>query len=93
MWKICEVFFNDKPCPSGHRRGAWSHVAVLLKENWKKHFSRYEKSSSHVSAVLMKTNAHIKDALSIIDKETTEEKNRSNDSILEINKSCPLFRS
>ena len=64
MCKICEVFFSDKPCPSSHRRGAWSHVAVLLKENPKKHFSRCEKLSAHVNAVLMKTSAGIEDALS-----------------------------
>ena len=36
MCKISEVSFSDKPCPSGRRRGAWSHVAMLLKENLKK---------------------------------------------------------
>ena len=59
-------------------RGAWSHVAVLIKENPKKHFSRHEKLSAHVKAVLMKTNAHIKDALSKSNKKTTEEKKRLN---------------
>ena len=74
MCKIWEVLFSDKPCPSGRRRGACSHVAVLLKENPKKHFSRHEKSFAHVNAVLMKISAHIRDALSISDKKTTEEK-------------------
>ena len=64
MYKICEVFFSDKPCKSGCGRGTWSHVAVLLKENPKKCFSRHENLSAHVNAVLMKTNACIKDTLS-----------------------------
>ena len=79
MCKICEVFFSDKPCPSGYGRGVWSHVAVLLKQNPKKRFSRHEKLSIHVSAVLMKTNARIQDALSKSDKKTTEEKKISNE--------------
>ena len=78
MCKICEVFLSDKPCPSSPRRGAWSHVAILLKENPKKHFSRHEKSSAHVNAMLMKTNACIEDTLSKNDKKTKEEKKRSN---------------
>ena len=41
MCKICEVFFSDKPCPSSCRRGAWSHVAALLKKNLEKGFSRH----------------------------------------------------
>ena len=76
--KIGEVFFSYKPCPSSCGRGAWSHVAVLLNENPKKHFSRHEKLSPHVKAVLMKTNARIKDALSKSNKKTTEEKKRLN---------------
>ena len=36
MCKKWEVFFSDKPCPSIRRRGAWSHVTILLKENPKK---------------------------------------------------------
>ena len=44
--KIYEVFFSDKPCPSGRGRGAWSHVAVLLKENPKKRFVRHGKPST-----------------------------------------------
>ena len=79
MCKICEVFLSDKPCPSSRGRGAWFHVAVLLKENPKKHFSRHEKSSANVNAVLMKTNARIEDALSKSNKKTTEEKKRSNE--------------
>ena len=79
MCKICEVFFSDKPCPSGRGRGAWYHVSVLLKENPKQRFSRHEKSSAHVNAVLMKTNACIKDALSKSDKKTTKGKKRSNE--------------
>ena len=79
MYKICEVFFSDKPCKSGCRRGTWSHVAVLLKENPKKCFSRHENLSAHVNAVLMKTNACIKDTLSQSNKKTTEEKERSNE--------------
>ena len=79
MCKICELFFSDKPCPSGRRRGAWSHVAVLLKEYPKKRFSRHKKSSAHVNAMLMKTNARIEDALSKSDKKTTEEQERSNE--------------
>ena len=79
MCKICEVFFSDKPCPSSRGRGAWSRVAVLLKENPKKHFSRHEKSPAHANAVLMKTNARTEDALSKSDKKTTEEKKRSNE--------------
>ena len=71
MCKIREVFFSDKPCPAGCRRGAWSHVAILLKENPKKHFPRHEKSSAHVNAMLMKINACIDDALSKSDKKTT----------------------
>ena len=39
MCKICGVFFSDKPCPSGGGTGAWSHIAILLKENPKKRFS------------------------------------------------------
>ena len=74
MCKICEVFFSDKPCPSSRGRGAWSHVAVLHKENPKKRFSRHEKSSAHANAVLMKTNTRTEDALSKSDKKTTEEK-------------------
>ena len=77
MCKISEIFFIDKPCPSDHGRGAWSHVTVLLKENLKKCFSRHEKSSAHVNAVLMKTNAHIEDALSKSNKKTEEK--RSNE--------------
>ena len=80
MCKICEVFFSDKPCPSCRGRKAWSHVAILLKENPKKHFSWHEKSSAHVNAVWnVKTNARIKDALSKSNKKTTEEKKRSNE--------------
>ena len=79
MCKICEIFFSDKPCPSGYGRGVWSHVAILLKENPKKRFSRHEKLSTHVNAVLMKTNACIQDALSKSDKKTTEEKKISNE--------------
>ena len=78
MCKICELFFSDKPCPSGHRRGAWSHVAVLLKENLKKRFSRHKKLSAHVNAVLMKTNACIEDAISKSNKKTPEKKKRLN---------------
>ena len=79
MCKICELFFSDKPCPSGHGRGAWSHVAVLLKENLKKRFSRHKKSSAHVNAVLMKTNACIEDAISKNNKKTPEKKKRLNE--------------
>ena len=64
MCKICEIFFSDKPCPSGCGRGAWFHIAIILKENPKKCLSRNEKSSAHINAVLLKTNAHIEDALS-----------------------------
>ena len=72
MCKISEVFFSDKPCPSGRGRGVQTHVAVLLKENLKKHFSRYEKSSTHVNVVLIKTNARTEDAPSKNNKKTTE---------------------
>ena len=75
MCKKWEVFFSDKPCPSIRRRGAWSHVTILLKEN-PKSFSRHEKSSAHVNVVLMKTNVGIKDTLSKSDKKMTEEKIR-----------------
>ena len=42
----------------------------------RKSFSRHEKSSAHVSVVLMKTNVGIKDTLSKSDKKMTEEKIR-----------------
>ena len=44
-----------------------------------KSFSRHEKSSAPVNAVLTKTNAGIKDTLSKSDKKMTEEKKRSNE--------------
>ena len=79
MCKICEVFFSDKPCRSGRGRGTWFHIAILFKENPKKCLSRHEKPSAHINAVLMKTNAHIEDALSKSEKKTTQEKKRSNE--------------
>ena len=94
MCKICDVFFNEKPCPSGHGRGAWSHVPVLLKGNPKKCFPRHEKLSAHVNAVLMKTNTCIEDTLSKSNKKTTEKKEKIKWTLYwKINKSCPLFSS
>ena len=74
---ICDVSFIDKSCPFSPGRGAWSHVAVSLKENPKKCFSWHEKLSANVNAVLMKTNARIEVTPSKSDKKTTEEKKRS----------------
>ena len=42
-------------------------------------FSRHEKLPAHGNTVLLKTNAHIEDALSKSDKKTTEKKKRSNE--------------
>ena len=55
LCKICEVFYGDQPCPTGRGRGAWSHKAVLLKENPKRRFERHEKSKPHIDAILLKT--------------------------------------
>ena len=45
MCKVCEVFHKDKLCLVAAGRGAWSHCAVLLKDNPGKKFRRHEKSS------------------------------------------------
>ena len=43
LCKICEVFYSDHPCSTGCGKGAWSHNAVLLKDNLKRRFQRHEK--------------------------------------------------
>ena len=77
MCKVCEVFYKDRPCPVAAGRGAWSHCAVLLKDNPGKKFRRHEKSKSHHKATLMRTEACIDDALSKADNQTREEKSES----------------
>ena len=79
MCKICEVFYNDQPCPAGRGGGAWSHNAVLLKDNPKRRFQRHEKSKTHIKAVLMKTNARMEEALNSTDKSSRQEKQETNE--------------
>ena len=63
LCKICEVFYSDHPCPTGRGRGAWSHNAILLKNNPKRRFQCHKKSSTHLKATLMRTNARMEEAL------------------------------
>ena len=79
MCKICEVFYNDQPCPAGRGGGAWSHNSVLLKDNPKRRFQRHEKSKTHIKAVLMKTNARMEEALNSTDKSSRQEKQETNE--------------
>ena len=79
MCKICEVFYGDQPCPTGRGRGAWSHNAVLLKENPKRRFTRHEKSKSHINAHVMKTSSKIEEAIGKADKESKKEKESTNE--------------
>ena len=63
LCKICEVFYSDHPCPTGRGRGAWSHNAILLKNNPKRRFQCHKKSSTHLKAILLRTNARMEEAL------------------------------
>ena len=79
MRKVCEVFYNDAPCPTSQGRGAWSHNAVLLKDNPGKKFRRHEKSKSHENAISMKTQARIEEGLSRADNATRADKETTNE--------------
>ena len=79
MCKTCEVFYDDIPCPSSQGRGAWSHNAVILKDNPGKKFRRHDNSEIHKKAMLMKTQARIQEGLSRADKKTKAEKENTNE--------------
>lgn len=79
LCKVCEVFYGDQLCPSGRGRGAWSHNAVLLKDNPKRRFQRHEKSKPHIDAILMKTSSKIEEAIGRVDKQTLKEKENTNE--------------
>ena len=75
---ICKVFCSHHPCPTGRGRGAWSHNAVLLKDNPKRRFQHHEKSSTHLKAILMRTNARMEEALSLAELLSRQEKQQTN---------------
>ena len=78
--KICEVFYNDHPCPTDRERGAWSHNAVLLKDNPKRRFQRHEKSSTHLKSILMRTIVLMEEALNLAELLSRQEKQQTNES-------------
>ena len=63
LCKVCEVVYGDKPCSVGRARGAWSHTAVILKDNPGEKFKRHENSTPHTEASLVLTNAKIEISL------------------------------
>ena len=69
LCKIWEVFYSDKP---------WSHNAVLLKDNPKRRLQHHKMSSTHLKAILMRTNARMEEALSSAELLSCQEKQQAN---------------
>ena len=78
LCKIWEVFYSDKPCLTGRGRGVWSHNAVLLKDNPKRRLQHHKMSSTHLKAILMRTNARMEEALSSPELLSCQEKQQAN---------------
>ena len=75
LCKACEVVYGDKPCAAGR---AWSHNAVILKDNPGKMFKLHENSTTHTEASLVLTNAKIEASLTKADKEIRDTKSKLN---------------
>ena len=65
--------------PTGHGKGAWSHNTVFLKDNPKRRLQRHEKPPTGLKAILIRTNACMKEALSSAELLSRQEKQQTNE--------------
>ena len=67
LCKICEVFYRESSAKPGGSTGAWSHNAVIFKDNLGEKLTRHDKSETHKDAMNSLTNLKIKDQFEKID--------------------------
>ena len=72
MCKTCETFYGDLGCSESQNRGAWSHNAVILRDNPGKRFRRHNKSKKHLRAEELKTQVRIENTLHKVDDENAK---------------------
>ena len=83
MCKICEVYQGDSNPKAGGNRGAWSHNAVVFKDNPGKKLRHHDGSDSHKEAFIAVTNMRIREAFGKADQQTKTEKSQANELYIE----------
>ena len=73
------VFYGESSAKPGGIRGAWSHNAVIFKDNPGKKITRNDKSDSHIDAIKNVANLKIKHAFEKNDGTKNREKNKANE--------------